>query len=137
MSFLNKKKIIKNFNQCLSWENRYLYLIELGKCLSKFPKKFYKKENQILGCQSQVWMLVKKQKNGKISFYGDSDSSIVKGLLMIIFTFYDNMKADEIINFDIFFWIKKLELIENLTISRSQGLESIINNLVIKVKNIK
>lgn len=131
---LNIKKIKINFQQINKWEERYVYLIELGKKLNIMPKIFYKKENLIPGCQSYVWIKLIKLKNNKIKFFGDSDSDIVKGLIAIIFFAYQNMKKEKILSFNINNLLKEMSLKKYLTFSRSQGLLSIISFIKNNIK---
>lgn len=131
---LNIKQIKINFQQINNWEERYIYLIELGKKLKIMPKIFYKKENLIPGCQSYVWIKLIKLKNNKVKFFGDSDSDIVKGLIAIVFFAYHNMQKEKILSFNIHNLLEEISLKKYLTFSRSQGLLSIISFIK---KNIK
>lgn len=133
---IDKKKLINNFSFLTSSEEKYLYIIELGNLLSVFPKKFYKKENLVFGCQSQVWIKLKKNKDNTIMFLGTSDTLIVKGLISIIFILYRDIDACNIIDFNIFYWLKKISLEQYLTSSRAQGLEQIIKFIHVKLKSI-
>lgn len=137
MELPEKKKLIFYFHECANWEEKYLYLIELGKNLSILPKKFYNNDYKIFGCQSQVWIVIKKNSNKTITFQGDSDTAIVKGLVALVFSIYKNMTIEEIIKFDIYTWIKKhISLTKNLSLSRSHGLQSIIQYIQNKIKII-
>lgn len=127
----NKEKFLKNFQLCNNWEEKYLYIIELGKFLKPIPRKFRTSKNILKNCQSKVWIFLIKKKN-KIYFYGDSDTSIVKGLIAIIFIIYQSIKPHEIINYDLKPIFKKIKLIQHLTPSRVQGLESMIKNIRIQ-----
>ncbi|QJC31779.1 cysteine desulfuration protein SufE [Enterobacteriaceae endosymbiont of Donacia tomentosa] len=127
---LPSKNIIEtNFMSCRSWEEKYLYIIELGNQIPLLSKEKHSLENFIPGCQSQVWVTIKINKNNKIRFRGDSDSSIVKGLLTMIFIFYNQKSYNEIITFDIRSCFKKLSLHKYLTLSRLQGIEIIIQTI--------
>lgn len=136
---INKEKFIKNFKELYSWEEKYLYLIELGSKLKKMPEIFYqnKDKHRIWGCQSKVWIVIDFTADKQIKFYGDSDSAIVKGLIFLVFLLYKNIKLSQLYTFDIHSYIKKLSLGENLSYSRSQGLFSIINYLRNKFKKYK
>lgn len=128
------KNLINNFNELKNWEEKYIYLIELGYNLKKMPEKFCKEKYRVFGCQSKVWIKTILL-NDKIKFYGHSDSSIVNGLIYLVFYFYKNMNANEILSFNIYNYIKKMSLNNHLTSSRSQGLKSIILYINKKVKS--
>lgn len=131
-----KEKLVTNFNRCLNWEEKYLYIIELGSSLPQCSGSLYTKENIISGCQSQVWIKVIIHKNKAISFQGDSNSMIVKGLIAILFILFRGLSTKEIINFNVSCWLEKLNLINHLTPSRMQGMKEIICFIYNKVKSI-
>ncbi|AKC32096.1 cysteine desulfuration protein SufE [Candidatus Pantoea carbekii] len=123
----DKNKLLYNFNRCINWEQKYLYLIELGEKLSRsFNEEFRKPEYVIFGCQSQVWIHMTYKADGTITFEGDSDAAIVKGLIAVIFSFYEGLTVQEIIKLKIQESLQKLELTKHLTPLRSQGLEAMI-----------
>ncbi len=76
-----KEKLVRNFNRCANWEEKYLYIIELGAKLPESSESLHQPENVISGCQSQVWIKMHPQSDGTIAFEGDSDAAIVKGLI--------------------------------------------------------
>ena len=127
---MNKKieELIKEFELFNDWEEKYLYIIELGKKLTALQKVEKIDKNKISECISQVW-LIAKEKNGKIYFYADSNSLIIKGLLAIIIRIASNKSRKEIkeINFKIIF--DKLDLYNHLTNSRGNGLLGVIKKV--------
>ncbi|BAC24502.1 ynhA [Wigglesworthia glossinidia endosymbiont of Glossina brevipalpis] len=123
--FIKKINFIKNFSSCENWEEKYLYIIELGNKLSPFPEKFRKNSNLIPGCQNDSWIYLIYENTKKIKFYGDSNSLIVKGLIAIIFILHEDLKLSEILTFDVKPYFNKLSLTNYLTPSRVQGLSSI------------
>lgn len=128
MFIKNKQEFIENFNHLIDWEEKYIYLIELGKTLKKMPEKYYKKKYLISGCQNNVWIKIFFDVNfNKLKFYGDSDSSIVKGLLSLIFYFYKDVNIKKIEKFNIYKYIKDIFLEEYISSSRTQGMYSIIS----------
>ncbi|QJC28305.1 cysteine desulfuration protein SufE [Enterobacteriaceae endosymbiont of Plateumaris braccata] len=129
----NKNILETNFKRCNSWEERYLYIIELGHRISILSQKHHSLKNLIHGCQSQVWITLKIDSNNHVLFKGYSDSSIVQGLLAIIFIFYNNKTYNEIIQFNIQSYFKKLSLDKYLSLSRLQGIEVIINTIKKKI----
>jgi len=125
----DKEKLLKNFSRCSNWEEKYLYIIELGGRLPEFPESERKAENTIQGCQSQVWIVMKQSADGTIELHGDSDAAIVKGLIAVVFILYHQMSAQDIVAFDVRPWFEKMALTQHLTPSRSQGLEAMIRGI--------
>ncbi len=132
----DKEKLLKNFSRCANWEEKYLYIIELGGRLPALPEAEHKPENTIQGCQSQVWIVMQQQPDGVIALEGDSDAAIVKGLIAVVFILYQQMTAQDIVAFDVRPWFEKLSLAQHLTPSRSQGLEAMIRSIRTKAANI-
>ncbi|HFK6079284.1 TPA: cysteine desulfuration protein SufE [Enterobacter cloacae] len=121
----DKDKLLRNFGRCANWEEKYLYIIELGQRLPPLSEEAHNPDNIIQGCQSQVW-IVMEQKGGTIELHGDSDAAIVKGLIAVVFILYHQMSAQDIVAFDVRPWFEKMALTQHLTPSRSQGLEAMI-----------
>ncbi|EIC85507.1 cysteine desulfuration protein SufE [Serratia sp. M24T3] len=122
----DKQKLVKNFSRCPNWEEKYLYVIELGALLAPLSDENRQAQNLISGCQSQVWIVMHAAENGQVEFAGDSDAAIVKGLLAIVFSLYHGLTAEEIVALDVRPFFGELELSQHLTPSRSQGLEAMI-----------
>lgn len=122
----DKEKLVRNFNRCANWEEKYLYIIELGDKLPESSESLYQPENAISGCQSQVWITMQPRSDHTIAFQGDSDAAIVKGLIAVVFCLYQGLTAEEILALDVRQWFEKLALTQHLTPSRSQGLEAMI-----------
>lgn len=125
----DKEKLLKNFSRCANWEEKYLYIIELGSRLPELAADQHKPENIIQGCQSQVWIVMHQQPDGVIMLEGDSDAAIVKGLIAIVFILYQQMTPQDIVAFDVRPWFEKMALTQHLTPSRSQGLEAMIRSI--------
>ncbi|WP_435926659.1 cysteine desulfuration protein SufE [Dryocola sp. BD613] len=132
----DKEKLLKNFSRCADWEEKYLYIIELGGRLPALPETEHKPENTIQGCQSKVWIVMHQQPDGVITLAGDSDAAIVKGLIAVVFILYQQMTAQDIVAFDVRPWFEKLALAQHLTPSRSQGLEAMIRAIRTKAANL-
>jgi SufE protein probably involved in Fe-S center assembly len=122
----DKDKLLRNFSRCANWEEKYLYIIELGQRLPTLSEEAHNPENMIQGCQSQVWIIMQTNNDGVIELQGDSDAAIVKGLIAIVFILYHQMSAQDIVAFDVRPWFEKMALTQHLTPSRSQGLEAMI-----------
>ncbi|KAA8730108.1 MAG: cysteine desulfuration protein SufE [Ewingella americana] len=126
MALPDKDKLVKNFSRCPNWEEKYLYVIELGGQLPALADEHRQDKNLISGCQSQVWIVMQTNEAGELSFAGDSDAAIVKGLLAIVFSLYQGLTAQEVVELDVRPFFTALELSQHLTPSRSQGLEAMI-----------
>jgi len=122
----DKQKLVRNFSRCPNWEEKYLYVIELGAQLDPLSDEHRQDQNLISGCQSQVWIVMNKTQDETLEFLGDSDAAIVKGLLAIVFSLYHGLSAQQVIDLDVRPFFAELELSQHLTPSRSQGLEAMI-----------
>ncbi|AIX51017.1 cysteine desufuration protein SufE [Pantoea sp. PSNIH1] len=121
-----KEKLVRNFNRCANWEEKYLYIIELGAKLPESSESLHQPEYVISGCQSQVWIRMTPQADGSMAFEGDSDAAIVKGLIAVVFSLYRGLEPQEILELDVRHWFAELALTQHLTPTRSQGLEAMI-----------
>ncbi len=121
-------ELIDNFEFLDSWEDKYRYIIELGERLPVLDEKWHTEEWKVKGCQSQVWLVPRKE-NGYIHFFGDSDAMIVKGLIAIVLMIYSNKSPAEIKSIAVADIFAKLGLSEHLTPSRRNGLESMIEKI--------
>lgn len=131
-----KEKLVRNFNRCANWEEKYLYIIELGAKLPESSESLHQPENVIAGCQSQVWIRMMPQPDGTIAFEGDSDAAIVKGLIAVVFSLYQNLTPADIVALDVRHWFEELALTQHLTPSRSQGLEAMIRSIRHNAQNL-
>ena len=92
---MNIEELTENFELLEDWEDKYRYIIDLGEKLPPLDEKFKTEEWKVRGCTSQVW-LVPEIKNGIISFKGDSDAAIVKGIVSIVLMIFSNKSAQAI-----------------------------------------
>ena len=118
-------ELIENFSFFESWEEKYQYVIDLGRTLEPLEETFKTETWKVQGCQSQVW-LVPSFDNGCIHFKGDSDAVLVKGIIAIVLSVYNDKSPQEIKNIDIQEIFAKLGLEENLTPSRRNGMMSMV-----------
>ena len=107
------------------WEDRYRYVIELGRALPPLDDALKTEATKVRGCASQVWLVARRTPGG-LSFLGDSDAHIVRGLVAILLTALDGKSAAEIVATDLRAIFAGLGLEENLTPQRSNGLASMI-----------
>ena len=110
-----------------NWDERYQYVIDLGKTLPLIDEKYKVEENIIKGCQSKVW-LHGEQNDGKIVFTADSDAILTKGIIVILIRAFSNQKASDILESDTKF-IDEIGLKEHLSPTRANGLVSMIKQI--------
>lgn len=132
----DKEKLLRNFQRCANWEEKYLYIIELGQRLPTLAESDRVAEHKIEGCQSQVWIVMRQNPQGIIELQGDSDAAIVKGLIAVVFILYHQMTPQDMVNFDVRPWFEKMALAQHLTPSRSQGLEAMIRAIRTKAATL-
>ncbi len=120
--------ISDDFSYLEDWEDRYRYVIDLGRDLAEFPDSERIAENKVQGCVSQVWLKTKTASgdNPVMTFAGDSDAHIVRGLVAIMLALYSGRTASEIISTDAEETFKALGLDEHLTPQRANGLRSMV-----------
>lgn len=130
MSLLNiEKNIVKKISYFKSWNEKYKYIINMGKNLPKMDKKFRTKEKLVQNCQSPIW-LDAYLKNKKIFFIGDCDAIIPRGIISLMIYIYSNNYPNEIIKSKTFF-IKKIGFKNFLSPSRSNGIIAILKKIKI------
>ncbi len=122
-----EEEITDEFSFFDNWQDKYEYVIELGKKLKDFPEDERKDENKVKGCQSSVW-IVTYDEGGRIYFKADSDSTIVKGLIALLVRVLNGRKPDEILDAKLEF-LDKTELKQRLAQTRANGLAAMINQM--------
>ncbi|MBL4832850.1 MAG: SufE family protein [Pseudomonas sp.] len=111
-----------------TWEDRYKYIIDLGRELPAMEESKRTDEHIVRGCQSQVW-LVSHEKDGRLFFDADSDAFIVKGLLAVVLAAYNGKTPQEILDFDIEHYFAQLNLLKHLSMSRGNGLKAMVKRI--------
>lgn len=119
--------LINEFNLFDSWEQRYEYVIELGKSLPEMPKKDKTQDKLIKGCQSQVWLTTRSE-NGKLFFEADSDAILPRGIAAMLVRIYSGQPIEDILKSDENF-IEEIGLQEFLTPTRANGLLAMIKQI--------
>jgi len=114
-----------------SWEDRYRYIIDLGKDLPDMDDALKTEERIVRGCQSQVW-LVDQTDGEQIRFQADSDAHIVRGLLAIVLAAYNGKSRQQILDFDTEAYFSQLDLVRHLSPTRGNGLRA----MVARIKDI-
>lgn len=123
----SKQSIIDDFSMFDEWLDKYEYIIELGKKLDSFPENKKTDDRLIKGCQSRVW-LDWEVRDGKLYFTADSDAIITKGIISLLISVYSGRSAEEIAGDD-FSFLEELGLKENLSPTRANGLESMVETI--------
>ncbi len=131
---MNIDQILDDFDVLDSWDDRYRYVIELGRTLPEFPDEARIDRNKVQGCASQVWFVseIQAPKNGGgpvVEFKGDSDAHIVKGLIAILFALYSGQPAKTILETDAIAIFNRLGLGDHLTPQRSNGFRSMVERI--------
>ncbi|MDP1908799.1 MAG: SufE family protein, partial [Hyphomicrobium sp.] len=125
--------IIENFTLLDEWDDRYRYVIELGRALPPLPESAHTDANKVQGCASQVWLLSHVEPDGTegpvLTFEGDSDAHIVRGLVAILIALYSGKSARDIVATDALDLFDRMGLRENLTPQRSNGLRSMVERI--------
>ncbi|HWV16911.1 MAG TPA: SufE family protein [Cellvibrio sp.] len=111
-----------------SWEDRYKYIIDLGKELPALPERFRTDEYLVRGCQSQVW-LTHELRDKQLFFQADSDAFIVKGLLGVVLAAYNGKTAAQILAVDIEGYFARLDLLQHLSSTRGNGLKAMVKRI--------
>jgi cysteine desulfuration protein SufE len=126
-------EIIENFDLLEEWDDRYRYLIELGRTLPPLLETARNDANKVQGCASQVWLSTSVKPNGGagpvLDFDGDSDAHIVRGLIAVLFALYSGKGAKEILSTDAVALFEKLGLRDHLTPQRSNGFRSMVERI--------
>jgi cysteine desulfuration protein SufE len=131
--------IVENFALLDQWDDRYRYVIELGHTLPPLADSAHSEANKVQGCASQVWLVTHVKPDGAagpiLSFDGDSDAHIVRGLIAILFALYSGKRAREILSTDALAVFDRLGLRENLTPQRTNGLRSMVERIRAEAKS--
>jgi cysteine desulfuration protein SufE len=111
------------------WEDRYRYIIDLGRELEPLSEAEHTDANKVRGCASQVWLVTEPGPDGTLHFRGDSDAHIVSGLIAILLKLYSDRRPEEVLGFDAKAAYERLGLSGALTAQRSNGLFSMVERI--------
>jgi cysteine desulfuration protein SufE len=123
-----EKEIVEEFSLFDSWDDKYEYLIDLGKKLAPLEEQHKHDENRVRGCQSTVWLVADYNKDGNIVYKADSDAVIVKGLISMLIRVLSGHKPDEIVAAKLNF-INEIGMTSHLAQTRSNGLLSMVKQM--------
>ena len=125
-------EIRDNFALLDDWDDRYRYVIELGRTLDPMPEAEHSAANKVQGCASQVWLSKQIDRKGgepQLNYLGDSDAHIVRGLIAILLTLYSGGTPQHILATDALALFDELGFREHLTPQRSNGLRSMVERI--------
>jgi len=111
-----------------SWEDRYKYIIDLGRELPAMPSDLHTRDRLVHGCQSQVWIDTRME-DGRLQLAVDSDAFIVKGLLGLVLAAYNNKAPADVLAFDIDAYFEQLDLLRHLSPTRGNGLRAMVQRI--------
>ena len=125
--------IRENFELLEDWDDRYRYVIELGRTLEPMPEAEHSAANKVQGCASQVWLSKKVERDttgeALLKYLGDSDAHIVRGLIAILFAIFSGKSAKDILSTDALSLFEQMGLREHLTPQRSNGFRSMVERI--------
>jgi len=125
-------EIVSNFELLEDWDERYRYLIELGRMMTPLPQDAYTDANKVRGCASQVWLETRIDRHdgdAVLHLRGDSDAHIVRGLIALLISLYSGKSAPEVLATDALGVFQELQLSEHLTPQRSNGVRSMVERI--------
>jgi cysteine desulfuration protein SufE len=133
------EEIIENFAVLDDWDDRYRYLIELGRELPPLAEAAHSDANKVQGCASQVWLDTHVRRDGGgepvLMFDGDSDAHIVRGLIAVLFAIFSGKAARDILETDALALFARMGLREHLTPQRSNGFRSMVERIRADARN--
>ena len=122
------KELVEDFSFFESWEDKYQYLIDMGRNVPQMDDKLKVEENKLRGCQSVVYFSNTFNDDGTITFIANSDAAIVQGLIALMLKVFSEKKPQEILDTDITF-LKEIGLDEHLSPTRKNGLSSLVTSI--------
>ena len=125
MSVASPETIREDFEFLDDWEDRYRYIIDLGKQLAPMPDELRVPANIVHGCQSQVW-ISHQLRDGRLQLILDSDAHIVRGLIAVVLSAFDDKLPGEVLDYDIEQLFDDLDLLRHLSPTRGNGLSAMV-----------
>ena len=125
-------ELFETFEELEEWDERYDFIIDLGRELPALPEELQTEENIVKGCMSTVWVVTEAEGEGdaeRLSIKADSDSIIVKGLIVLLLAFYNGMSPQQVADADVESYLTKLGLNQHLSPQRRNGLFSMVKRL--------
>ena len=132
------EEVKETFEFLDDWEDRYRYIIDLGKTLPNMPTELRVEENLVKGCQSLVWIVIGYDKNAdQVTIQLDSDAFIVRGLIAILMTVFQQQSPDRIVDEDVDELFAELDLLPHLSPSRGNGLRSMVSRIKQEAQDLR
>ncbi len=125
--------VLAQFARAGAWEERYRELIQLGKQLPAIPAEWRSEEQELPGCESQVWLLAMPDADGRWHFAADSQARIVRGLLAVVLAALNHQSTQHILSFDMESYFDRLQLAKHLSPSRGNGLRAMVTAIRARV----
>lgn len=125
---MDAEELLENFELFDTWEDRYRYLIDLGKTLDPMPEEHKTAENKVHGCLSQVW-LVKNSSEESLSFLADSDSAIVRGLIAIVMVLFNGQPKERAANIDAVAIFDQIGFGSHISMNRRNGFAAMVQKV--------
>jgi cysteine desulfuration protein SufE len=122
-------EIVANFELIDGWDERYRYLIELGRALPPLSDAQRVDANKVPGCASQVWLVTEPVEGGRLAFRGDSDAHIVKGLVALLVSLFSGRAPEAILSIDPQARFQEIGLSQHLTPQRSNGVRAMVERI--------
>ena len=122
-------QILETFDLMDDWEERYVYLIDMGRNLPDFPEEYRDDAHLVPGCTSRVWLVLGWDADNKLSIQADSDAHIVRGLVAVLLSLYAGKTAAELAEIDVEAAFAKLGLDQHLSPSRRNGFFSMVGQV--------
>ena len=123
------------------WEDRYRYIIDLGKTLAPLTAEEHCEDNKVRGCASQVWLVSSRTRDDsgavRLSFRGDSDAHIVKGLVALVIALFSGRTPADILTTDAQAFFEEIGLKSHLTLQRSNGLASMVQRIKLEAQKLQ
>ena len=128
---MDVEQLVGNFELLGDWEERYRYLIDLGRKLPPMPEGEKSEASKVRGCMSQVWLTSQVEPGPplRLRFHGDSDAHIVKGLIALLFLLYGQRTPQEILALDVQKVFERLGLENQITMNRRNGFYSMVERI--------
>jgi cysteine desulfuration protein SufE len=121
--------LAETFDLLGDWEERYTYLIELGRSLAPLSEAEHAEANKVRGCMSQVWLVCDGAEGGRLQFRGDSDAHIVKGLIAVLFALFNGNSPHEVMQIDVNAAFSRLGLESHISMNRRNGFYAMVERI--------
>jgi len=128
-------EIIEHFSMLPDWHSKYEYLLDMENCLPLMDSELKTDVSLVHGCNSKAWIQAELQ-DDKVKFTADGETAIARGILALIIKILDDRTPDEILASELYF-IDRIGLMENLSMTRAQGLEHLVEKIYVLTKQLK